>query len=146
MCSRFGMGRIFPALPCPGLLNHGLEFAGEDGLQEPEFRVLVFRRDFEIREAFGFLSVVPFAFGVREGNNLARFAVFRDLHFVLLVFVCHVSDVDGWTVTLWCLTCNVFHPFAREPSSFSPWRLLVVLPIFSRTHKINNQPKNAGNV
>lgn len=76
-------------------MNHGLELAGEDSLQEPEFCFLVFRRDFEVREAFGFLSVVPFAFGVRKGNDLAGFAVFRGLHFVLLVFVRHVSDVDG---------------------------------------------------
>ena len=89
------MGRISLALPRLGLVNHGFELSGEDVLQEPEFRVLVFRRDFEIREAFGFFSVIPFALGFREGNDLAGFAVFLGLHFVLLVFVRRVSNVDG---------------------------------------------------
>ena len=80
------IGRIPLALPRLGLLSHGLELAGEDGLQEPEFCFLVFCRNFKIREAFSFLSVVPFAFRIREGNDLAGGAVFLGLHFVLLVF------------------------------------------------------------
>ncbi|WP_298173126.1 hypothetical protein [Acidithiobacillus sp.] len=68
-------------------MNHGLELSGEDGLQEPEFSLLVFLSDLEINEAFGFLRVVPFSLGFREGNDLAWFVVFMGLHFVLLVFV-----------------------------------------------------------
>jgi hypothetical protein len=85
----------FSALLRFGSLYHRFELSREDGFQEPEFGFIVFFRDLEIREAFGFLPVIPFSLGVREGKDLAGLAVFLGLHFVLLVFVCRVCDVDG---------------------------------------------------